>query len=220
MKLADSRQGYGWVSIAFHWLVAALTFYLFYGGLGLQEEEGPRGVFGRGAGEAGDRVRQFGEGARQLGAGFANAGRQFAENAFAPRALHISIGVIAVLFIAGRMLWRVFQGAPPKGNESPVLNLIATVVQWGLLAALLVLAVSGPLLVWEMGQPISVFNWFTIPSPLPSLLRDLRSIVGPAHTLAAYSLVPLVGLHILGALKHAIIDRDGVLRRIFVPTRA
>jgi len=29
-----------------------------------------------------------------------------------------------------------------------------------------------------------------------------------------------VGLHILGALKHALIDRDGVFRRMLVPRRA
>ena len=92
-------------------------------------------------------------------------------------------------------------------------------MQWRLLAALLVLMVTGPLLVWGMGQPMQVFNWFAIPSPL-SPSRQWHETTQTVHTIAAYAIFPLVGLHILGALKHALIDRDGVFRRMLVPRRA
>jgi cytochrome b561 len=64
-----------------------------------------------------------------------------------------------------------------------------------------------------------VFNWFAIPSPLPPT-RSYGELIQHAHSLAAYAIIPLVGLHILGALKHALIDRDGVLRRMLVPRQA
>ena len=223
MKLSDSHQGYGWVSIGFHWLVALATFFLLFQGMTLEEgdDEGERFARGaEGAGRAaGDAAQRFGDGARQFGEGVANAGRQFAENIFAPRALHISIGVIAIVFIVARIVWRLIEGPQPKGNESRALNILAWVVQWGLLAALLVLAVTGPLEVWGMGQPIQVFNWFAIPSPLPPL-RAYRDLISHAHSLAAYAIYPLVTLHILGAAKHAFIDRDGVVRKMLVPRRA
>jgi cytochrome b561 len=219
MRLADTRQGYGLVTIALHWLVAGFTVYLFVNGHDLEEgdERGREGLaraVGNGARAVGEGARQFSEGARQ----FAEGGREFiAANIFNPRALHISIGVIAIVFIVGRIIWRMTQGSPPKGNESPLLNVVAVAVQWGLLLALLVLAVSGPMLAWSAGQPIRVFDWFAIPSPgIPFAIRRTVQIV---HSLAANALVPLVGLHILGALKHAFIDRDGVLRRMLVPAQ-
>lgn len=73
------------------------------------------------------------------------------------------------------------------------------------------------MLAWGQGQPMRVFGWFAIPSPgVPFGIRRTVEIV---HSLAADAPVPLVGLHILGALKHALIDRDGVVRRMLVPVR-
>jgi len=229
MKLADSRQGYGWISIAFHWIVAVLTFYLLYNGMTLSEGEGDRdgGRFAGLAGPAtrnarqrlGDGAGQLGDGARQFGEGAANFGRQFVENIFAPRALHVSMGVIALALVVARIGWRLFQGPQPHGNDSRALNVLASLVQWGLLVALVVLMATGPLLVWGMGQSIQVFNWFAIPSPLPAM-RQWHETIQSVHTISAYAIFPLVGLHILGALKHALIDRDGVFRRMLVPRRA
>ncbi len=212
MQLTDTRQGYGWISIAFHWLVAALVFYLFFNGLGLEEGDDGRERFARGAGAVG-------EGARRAGEAFARGGRDFVQSIFAPQSLHVTIGMIALILIVARIVWRMMQGSQPKANNSPALNVLAYVVQWGLLAALLVLVVTGPLMVWTRGQPIRVFDWFAIPSPLPSA-RSIGGVVREAHSFAANALIPLVGLHILGALKHAVIDRDGVLRRMLVAGRA
>jgi cytochrome b561 len=220
MRFLDSRQGYGWISIGLHWIVALLTFILFYDGLGLGDEGEEGGGLGRIVGrEGGEVARQFGDRVGNVGDDLARAGSQFAQNLFAPRALHISLGMVALVLVVSRIVWRLAQGAPPKGNDLRALNILAAIVQWGLLVMLLVLVITGPLLVWDMRQPIAVFNWISIPSPL-ALQPVLRRFIGPAHTLAAYLLVPFVALHILGALKHAVIDHDGVLRRIFVPSRA
>ena len=212
MQLSDSRQGYGWISIAFHWTVAVVVFYLFYNGQNLEEggERGREG-FERSFGNGGEGVRQFTEGA-------ARATRDFAANIFEPRALHISIGMILLVLIVARIVWRLAQGSPPKGNDSPALNALAFVVQWGLIAAIAVLVITGPLINWSVGQPIHVFDWFSIPSPLTAA-RSLRRTIQEIHGAAANLLIPLVGLHVLGALKHAFIDRDGVMRRMLVPTR-
>jgi cytochrome b561 len=212
MKLADSRQGYGWVSITFHWLVAVLVFYLFFNGQDLEEggERGREG-FERAFGDGGEGVRQFTE-------GVARASRDFAANIFEPRALHISIGMILLVLIVGRIIWRLTQGSQPKANDSPALNLLAFVVQWGLIAAVVVLVITGPMINWSVGRPIQVFDWFSIPSPLAAS-RGLRRTIQEIHGTAANLLIPLVGLHVLGALKHIFIDRDGVMRRMLVPTR-
>lgn len=227
MRLADSRQGHGWISIGLHWVVAVATFYLMYNGLGLQEAEGDRGDFRRPAADGAvglaNGARRFGEGAvnagRQFGEGAGGVARQFAENVFAPRSLHVSVGVITLVFVVARIVWRVSQGTQPDANTSRALNIAAALVQWGLLAALVVLMMTGPLLTWGMGQPLRIFDWLTIPSPLPPL-PQWHGALEQTHTLATYAMLALLALHILGALKHAVIDRDGVLQRMLVPRQS
>jgi len=39
------------------------------------------------------------------------------------------------------------------------------------------------------------------------------------HEVGGNAFIPLVALHVLGALKHAVLDRDGVMARMFRPLR-
>jgi cytochrome b561 len=43
---------------------------------------------------------------------------------------------------------------------------------------------------------------------------ELAELLKPAHALAAWSLIGLVGLHVAAALKHQFIDKDGLLERM------
>jgi cytochrome b561 len=75
--------------------------------------------------------------------------------------------------------------------------------------------ITGYLIPWTNGQPLDVFG-VGIPSPLPSM-SGLHGVVRGLHDVVGEAFVPLLLLHILGALKHAVIDRDGVLTRMFRP---
>jgi cytochrome b561 len=53
----------------------------------------------------------------------------------------------------------------------------------------------------------------SIPSPFPafkSLHRPLEEI----HSFTANAMLYLIGLHLLGVIKHQFIDRDGILKRM------
>lgn len=141
---------------------------------------------------------------------FTDAGR-------AQRILHASVGMLAIVFVVGRLAWRWWQG-PLAGKDAGPRSLafLSAFVQWALLAVLLALIVTGPLLIWADGRPIQVFDWFALASPLPRI-EWLHEALEEVHGIAANALVPLVGLHVLGALKHLVVDRDGVFRRIFRP---
>ncbi len=74
-----------------------------------------------------------------------------------------------------------------------------------------------PLLGWAYssakGFPIV---WFGV-LPLPDFVApnpELAELLKPAHALAAWSLIGLVGLHVAAALKHQFIDKDGLLERM------
>lgn len=147
---------------------------------------------------------------------FSDMGRT--PEAAALRGLHQSVGVVAAVFFCARFVWRLWQGAQPKGNENFWLNLLAILIQWALLIAMLGAMITGFLAVWSGGRDISVFGLFSLPTPMAQS-EGLHEFAEDAHEFFSHVILPLVALHVLGALKHLIINRDGVMKRIFVPVR-
>ena len=74
-----------------------------------------------------------------------------------------------------------------------------------------------PLLGWAgtsaFGAPIVVFGLFTLP-PLLAENQDLSDSILAWHQLAAFTLAGLAVVHVLGALSHVLIWRDGVVSRM------
>ncbi len=128
-------------------------------------------------------------------------------------ALHVSIGAIAVVVLGARILWRLFQRDPQPPADPPPVRLLSRVVQWGLLAMIAALIITGPFMPWTVGQPVDVFGAISIPSPVP-VMRGLHEALEEIHEFASHAIVPLLALHVLGALKHLIFNRDGVFQRI------
>lgn len=176
MSFQDTKAGYGWPSIAFHWLGAGLVVALFLIG---QQLDGP------------------------------SRGPEETEIL----ALHVSIGAIAVVVLGARILWRLVQRSPAPANDPRPIQLLSQIVKWGLLAMIAALIVTGPLLLWTAGDPIDVFGTVSIPSPLP-VMSGLGDALEEVHEFASNAIVPLLALHVLGALKHLIFNRDGVFQRI------
>ncbi|MBL8502192.1 MAG: cytochrome b/b6 domain-containing protein [Rhodocyclaceae bacterium] len=127
--------------------------------------------------------------------------------------LHISLGALALLPLAFRVFWRARSASPAPLPQPPALEKLARALHIALLAAIAALLVSGPLAVWSGGRAINVFGWFAIPSPLgemPALHKGLEIV----HALGAKVLLFALAVHILAALKHALLDRDGTLWRM------
>lgn len=117
-----------------------------------------------------------------------------------------------------RLLWR-FTHKPPALPES----IARAMPGWqhlahtGTHALMYVLFLVVPLLGWTYssakGYPVVLFGQF----PLPDLVGrspELADALHEGHELAAFALIGLVVLHVLGALKHQLIDRDGLVRRM------
>ncbi len=128
-------------------------------------------------------------------------------------ALHVSIGVIAIVVLGARILWRLVQRGPGLPNQPRAIRLLSALVQWALLAAIAILILSGPVIQWSVGRSVDVFGLIGIPSMLPEM-RTLHEVLEEVHEFASYALIPLLALHMLGALKHLIINRDGVFQRM------
>ncbi|MGG6107779.1 cytochrome b [Pantoea allii] len=128
--------------------------------------------------------------------------------------IHKSIGVMLMLALIIRLLWRVISPPPkPLSSYSTAVRISAVVAHWLLYSLLIAILFSGYLISTADGKPISVFGWF----PLPALLTgagEQADLAGDIHLWLAWSIVILSGLHGLAALKHHFIDRDITLKRM------
>ena len=132
---------------------------------------------------------------------------------------HKWAGVLVLAFSAVRLLTRLV--SPPPALPDAV---EATMPGWQKLAhhathiGLYALFFAVPLSGWAFssaaGFPVVLFGVLPLPDWVP-VSPDLADVLKPLHRLAAYALAALVLLHVAAALKHALIDRDGLLRRMF-----
>ncbi len=130
--------------------------------------------------------------------------------------VHVSFGAVAGLFLMWRVWHRARAGMTNKPDQPALLNLVSQIVMWGLLAATVVVVITGYLLPWTRGAPLDVLGLFDIPSPIAAHY-GFHEFVEEVHDVSGHAFLPLVGLHIVGALKHAFWDRDGIAARMFKP---
>ncbi|MBK8973753.1 MAG: cytochrome b [Hahellaceae bacterium] len=127
--------------------------------------------------------------------------------------LHRSIGLCLFLITLVRMAWRRISPPPaPIGRHDWELK-IAHVVHLLLIGLLLLTLLAGYLISTADGRGISVFGLFELPALLPAE-KGREEWSGTLHQVGAWSLIGLVVLHVLAALKHHWIDRDETLRRM------
>lgn len=110
--------------------------------------------------------------------------------------------------LTSRMVWRA---RTPATFLPPLMRLASQASHLALYATLALLPMAGWLLSSARGQTIMLFGRI----PLPSLLEpdpDLADTWKERHELLAWVLVALVILHVVAALWHHFIRRDGVLR--------
>ena len=128
---------------------------------------------------------------------------------------HVSGGAIAGVFLLWRVWHRIRRGVADPPDQRAIFNLAARLVHWAMLVAIVVVVVSGYLLPWTLGRELDVFG-FGVPFPMGANQR-LHEIVERVHDVAGHLFIPLIALHLLGAIKHAIFDRRGAGLRMFRP---
>lgn len=137
--------------------------------------------------------------------------------------IHISLGTLILLFVIPRVLWRLKNGWPTAvGNYSHFEHLSGKIVHWVLIMATIAMPTSGILMAVAGGHGLHFFGLELVPeSADPSnpeeaiaLYPMLANLGESIHSLGGNVLPVAIGLHILGALKHHIIDKDETLRRM------
>ncbi len=130
---------------------------------------------------------------------------------------HKAIGISILILTIGRILWRLTHRPPALPDK---------VAGWqakaGQCAHILfyVLMIAMPLTGWLMigangkAAPVDFFGLFTIDMAVGknAMLADIGH---EGHEILAAPLIILIGLHILGALKHQFIDKMPFIQRMW-----
>lgn len=129
--------------------------------------------------------------------------------------IHKSVGVAAFVVALIRIVWALTQAKPgPMHPDRKLETLLADVVHWMLYASLVLVPLTGwvhhasttgyaPIL-WPFGQTL----------PFVPQSENVAVAAGALHWLFTKVLAVSLILHIAGAVKHVVIDRDKTLARM------
>lgn len=127
---------------------------------------------------------------------------------------HKSVGILLLAVTLFRLVWRLVNPKPASDQNHQTWEKVSAQIAHGAIyLLLLVIMAAGILISTAEGRGIMVFDWFELPGLTP-LIENQADIAGDIHQYAAYSLIALVLLHALGALKHHFIDKDSTLLKM------
>lgn len=126
---------------------------------------------------------------------------------------HKWIGVTIFLLVIIRFGWRMISPPPPPLRISRWQRSLAQAVHAGLYVLLFVIPLSG----WVTSSAYGFKTVYLKIIPLPDLVaknKVLAKQLSEVHELLGFALLTLVTLHVVGALKHHLVDRDATLKRM------
>jgi cytochrome b561 len=135
--------------------------------------------------------------------------------------LHKSVGLLLFVIIVLRLSWRIKQGWPEPVSEYNKIETIASkVTHYALLIATVLFPITGMIYSGFGGWGFSVFDIVIVAGQYDAAGEVIAhsqywSEIGRVlHEYTGYSVMFLLALHIIGAFKHHLIDRDRTLLRM------
>jgi cytochrome b561 len=131
--------------------------------------------------------------------------------------LHMAGGMLILALMVIRFIVRMLTSRPADATTGyPLLDRIAPISHYGFYVLVLVMVGTGFATAILAGLPEIVFGGSG--APLPPTFTIYPSRV--AHGYIAALLVGLIVLHVLAALYHQFVRKDGLFRRMFFGRRA
>ncbi|MCF6437495.1 cytochrome b [Pseudoalteromonas sp. MMG022] len=138
--------------------------------------------------------------------------------------IHKALGVLALLLILPRAIYRVKRGFPkPVDGVSPSNQKLAHAAHWLLLLGTVLMPVSGMLYSGFGGYGINIFGFHLVAENIVGdeivpFNETVFIIAKNAHSLIGYGLSALIVVHIAAAFKHHMVDKDATLSRMLGKT--
>lgn len=129
--------------------------------------------------------------------------------------VHKSIGLTVLALTVARILWRFTRRAPPLPAGMPAWERgTAHLTHFAFYAFMLIVPLSGWIMTSAGDRPLNWFFLFDVPKFAVAKGDAIVGISGEAHELLAFAWAALLILHALAAVRHHVILKDGVLRRM------
>lgn len=136
---------------------------------------------------------------------------------------HKSFGVLIATFVLLRVIWRIKNGwLSPVRDYASIEKRLSKIVHYVLIIGSVLMPVSGFIMSVMGGHGVDFFGMELVarnpdpadPKEVIALNGTLAGIGHELHEIGGIAIIVGVILHVIGALKHHVIDKDGTLRRM------
>jgi cytochrome b561 len=131
--------------------------------------------------------------------------------------LHISSGLLILALVLLRLFWRITHRVAPEHSLPAWQRIASEGVHWLLYLLVLVTTLTGWTFASMRGWPISFFGLFPLP-PLVAEGSPTGHDIGELHQDIIWVLLAVIALHVVAALYHEFVRRDGVMDRMLPAT--
>ena len=129
--------------------------------------------------------------------------------------LHKATGITILALMLVRLVWKLMNMGIPTHNAAhkPWEQKLSHGIHWGFYALLIAMPLSAWMMTGPNASTISWYGFFPIPN-IAAADKAMAETYGEIHGAIGTLIWIALGLHVGGALKHAIIDRDNTLKRM------
>lgn len=130
---------------------------------------------------------------------------------------HMAIGMTVLILSVLRVIWRLSHKPPPPNPDHKGWERLAASVVHKLFYVLMIgLPLSGYLMLqaYVGGMGVDMFGLFEFPGLPMAKSKGLNEAFNELHEIFAATMLVLFLLHVAGAWKHQLLDRDGTIFRM------
>jgi len=133
---------------------------------------------------------------------------------------HNTLGFLFLLLVAGRLSWRLMHVVPDlPASLATYQRYLAKITHAFFYLLMIIYPLSGwaALSAYEFDFPIFFFAWDSVPPIVPSVKEGALfdyEFFADIHVLCWQVGAALLALHVVAALWHQYVNRDGLLRRM------
>ncbi len=129
--------------------------------------------------------------------------------------LHKSTGLAILILVVLRVAWRFSNITPsPSIHAQPWQQKAERYTHFLMYLALFVMPLSGWAMSTAEGYIPSFYGYGEFAMPFIPKSKALADAISWVHTIAGYTLIALVSLHILATVQHYVVHKDNILKRM------